>query len=367
MPQRDVIVIGGSAGALGPLKTIVQHLPVGFGASLLVVLHTRSSGNGALPQILSHISKLPVRFARRDEPLRHGHIYIAPPDLHLIVAADELRLVHGPRENGFRPAIDPLFRTAARELQARVAGIILSGALSDGTYGLSLIKQHGGVAIVQDPAEADVASMPNNALAAVDVDYVLPAMEIAAKITELTEARPSTLHPGETPMPRREDDLEPQLPTVTEVSEMEDRFGAASSLTCPDCGGALWEVQDGRVHRYQCHTGHQFAPDALDAEQRDAVDGALWSAMRVLEEHAELKMRLARRAADNGLQAVSEGFLEGAQDARAQAQQIRSLLFTPSATVAAHDTAVRRNVPHPVRAVGGHERRRKKARKKIRD
>src|SRR5215813_13704929 len=214
MPNHDVIVIGGSAGSLEPLTTIVQALPAGLKAAVLVVMHVRPGSDGVLPQILGRTTVLPVTFAEHGEPFSHGHVYVAQPDLHLIVTDGRLRLVHGPRENGFRPAIDPLFRTAARELDSRVVGVILSGALSDGAYGLSLIKQHGGVAIVQDPEEARVDSMPMKALSTVDADYVLPAVQIAAAVTRVIEERHAEVRSsGVHLMPRSNGELEPQLPS----------------------------------------------------------------------------------------------------------------------------------------------------------
>lgn len=322
MPQH-VVAIGASAGGLEALTAIIQRLPRSIDAALLVVMHTRSNGSLGLPSILSRGSELTASFAVDDQPLEAGHVYVAPPDFHLVVEASRLRVVHGPRENGFRPAIDPLFRTAAREFGPRVIGVILSGALSDGTYGLSVIKQHGGTAIVQHPDDAVIPSMPRSALAAVDVDHALPASDIAAMIATLTRSQPER----EANMARSRD-LEPQLRNKEiEVAEMTQHFGAPSALTCPDCGGALWEVQEDRVVRYQCHVGHQYAPDNLEAAQRDQIDGALWSAVRVLEEHAELKLRMARQAADRGLSVVSDGFEDGARDAHRQAQNIRSVLL----------------------------------------
>jgi len=255
---------------------------------------------------------------------------LARPDFHLIVTSSGLRVVHGPRENGFRPAIDPLFRTAAHEFGPRVVGVILSGGLSDGTYGLNVVKEYGGVTIVQDPEDAIIANMPTSALNAVDVDYVRAAADIGPAIVRLSRHNDGAEHEeadkGEYEMARPKDP-EPQLPADnTEVVEMTTRFGPPSALTCPDCGGALWEVEDGRLVRYQCHVGHQFAPDALEAEQRGALDSALWGAVRALEEHADLKGRLARRAAANGLQQMSEGFAEGAREAHGQAQTIRAVL-----------------------------------------
>lgn len=235
MPQPDIIVIGASAGGLPALTTILNGLPPTLPAVVLVVMHIGATSNGVLPTILRRHVDLPVLFANDYVRPVHGHIYVARPDFHLLVHDGHLRVVHGPRENGFRPAIDPLFRTAAREFGPRVIGIVLSGALSDGTYGLGVIKDRGGITVVQDPLDAEVASMPQHALNAVDVDYVLPASEIPALLVRLSE----TTIQGETAMARARD-LEPQLPSEeTEVAAMEKRFGAPTPLTCPDCGGAL--------------------------------------------------------------------------------------------------------------------------------
>ena len=344
MPHRDIVVIGASAGGLRALTNIVERLPAGLRASVLVVMHTRPHGDGVLPEILERAGTLPVTFARTGERLAHGHVYVCRPDVHLLVTDGRLREVRGPRENGFRPAIDPLFRTAARQFGSRVVGVILSGALSDGAFGLTMVKQHGGVAIVQDPDEAIISSMPRNAIKAVDVDYVLPTAEIAAVIERLSRAELE----GEQPMQRRRD-LEPQLPAEdTRIAEMMARFDAPAPLSCPDCGGALWEVQDGRLVRYQCHVGHQFAPDTLEDRQRTVVETALWTAVRVLEEHAELKGRMARRAEETGLDHVSHGFADGARDAHTQAQHIRSLLFAadgPGARADAADRPARPRAP----------------------
>ena len=325
MPESSIVLIGASAGGLEALSTIVQQLPDSLPASVVIVVHSSTNGQGVLPLILRRISALPVAFARNGDVLAPGRIYVAQPDFHLIMGPNSLAVVHGPRENGFRPAIDPLFRTAARELGPRVIGVILSGALSDGTYGLSIVKHHGGLAIVQDPQDAVIPGMPQSAIQSVDVDYVVPAAEIGSLITRLAAAAADTK--GRLDMPRSKEP-EPQLPSEeTEVGEMNQLFGAPSGLTCPDCGGALWEIQDDRVLRYQCHVGHQYAPENLEAGQRDAIDSALWSAVRVLEEHADLKTRMSTRAAESGLKVVSEGFAEGARDARRHAQRIRSVLF----------------------------------------
>ena len=327
MPSRDVVVIGASAGGHAALSAIVRALPPSLPACILIVVHSPPHGGSLLPDILQRVSALPVAFADEGDALRHGRVYLARPDRHLLIKAQTLTLGRGPRENGFRPAIDPLFRTAARELGPRVIGLVLSGGLSDGTYGLSAIKNAGGVAIVQDPQEAIVGTMPLTAMREVDVDYVAPASDIAGIIERLARA---SHREGGSPASARTQDPEPQLAAgLTDVGEMNARFGPPAGLTCPDCGGALWEVADGRVVRYQCHVGHQYAPESLDAGQSDAIDSALWTAVRVLEEHADLKARMARRAADRGLEVVAAGFVQGAEDARAQAERIRSIMVHP--------------------------------------
>ena len=185
MAHHDVVVIGASAGGLQALTTVVRSLSDRLPACLLVVLHSASDGSGVLPHIIGRSTALPVAFGKTGDPVAPGRIYVAPPDCHLIVAPSGLRLVHGPRENGFRPAIDPLFRTAARAFGPRVIGVILSGALADGSYGLSVVKHHGGIAIVQDPNDAIVPAMPRNAIEHVDVDHILVARDIGAEIARL--------------------------------------------------------------------------------------------------------------------------------------------------------------------------------------
>ncbi len=322
MTKDAVVVIGASAGGLQALTTIVEQLPRSLPACVLIVMHASSS---VLPQILNRFSSLPVAFAKDGDSLDSGHVYVAPPNFHLLVGARGVMLVQGPRENGFRPAIDPLFRTAAREFGPRVIGVVLSGALSDGTYGLSAIKHHGGLTIVQDPKDALLPSMPQSAID-VGVAHVLAATDIAHEIER--GARGIADAQGRAKMPRT-NQLEPQESTQdTEIRDMNALFGPPSGLTCPDCGGALWHIEDGQIVRYQCHVGHQYAPENLEAAQRDGIDGALWTAVRVLEEHANLKSRMAKRAADGGLAGVSEGYREGARDAHEQARRLRLVLFS---------------------------------------
>jgi two-component system, chemotaxis family, protein-glutamate methylesterase/glutaminase len=303
--------------------TIVRALPKTYRGSILIVVHTRNDGDSFLAQILGRVTPLPVRFAIDGEQLEAGTILVAPPDFHLLVRASAIELNRGPRENGFRPAVDPLFRTASRVYGSRVMGIVLSGALDDGTYGMKVVQDGGGTTVIQDPNEATVPSMPLNVLRTIDVDHVLRASAIAELIVRAADSRSQ----GEPAMARPKEPEPQNLRGETEVEEMLEDFGPPSGLTCPDCGGSLWEIEDGKLVRYRCHVGHQFTPDGLDSEQSDAVEGALWSAVRVLEEHADLRRRMARRAQAAGLNHVSSGFEKSADETHRQAHSIRGLLF----------------------------------------
>ena len=251
--------------------------------------------------------------------------------------------MHGPRENGFRPAVDPLFRTAARSRGTGVVGVILSGALDDGAYGLSAIVRRGGIAIVQDPDDAEVPSMPLAALRLTQVHAVVPSSQIADAIVRFCH-QPAGQEVRS--MPRR-DEPEPQRPAdETQVADMVALNGLPSPITCPACGGALWETGEDGVVRYACHVGHQYAPDSLLAEHGEAVEQALWSAVRVLEQHAELRQRMSKRARDAGMARVAEGFAEDSQQ------------LSPPGT--AHPAAALR--PARSRGAGPHARSARKAR-----
>ena len=344
MPKLDVIVIGMSAGGLEALREILGGVSATLPAAVLVVVHTSSDGTGQLADVLGRDSQLPVAFAKHGERLEAGRVYVAPPNVHLMVNAAGAVLNQGPRENGFRPGIDPLFRTAARVYGARVMGIVLSGALDDGTYGLKLIKDAGGLAVVQDPGEAMVTGMPLSAIRHVEVDHVLGAAAIASLIDEWA---------GETgrggDVVGRDKESEPLGDEEDTVRDMNAEFGPAAGLTCPDCGGALWEIKEGKLVRYRCHVGHQYSSEGLDAGQRDAVEYALWAAVRVLEEHADLRSRMSRRADLSGLNLVASSFADSSREAHAQAQQIRDVLMQNSAEPAADELVASAMAPAPVK------------------
>ncbi|HEY7605180.1 MAG TPA: chemotaxis protein CheB [Actinomycetes bacterium] len=323
MPDHDIVVIGASAGGVEALAGLAASLPAGLPAAVLVVLHVPSIGSSALPDILSRHGPLPASHVKDGEPVEPGHIYIAPPDHHLLLRQGHMHLSRGPRENGHRPAVDPLFRSAAREYAARVVGVILSGALDDGTAGLLAIKSRGGIAVVQDPADAIYPGMPGNALEVVEVDHVVPVGAMGEVLARLA-GEPAAQPPGPTPA-----DLEVEV-EVDEFSleAMEgEHAGEPSGFSCPDCNGVLWGIDDGGMHRFRCRVGHAWSPEALLARQREALEAALWIALRSLEERAALARRLAGPARDRGHRLTAARFEEQATEAQGAARVVRELLI----------------------------------------
>ena len=287
--HRDLIVAGASAGGVEALAKLVADLPPELPAAMLVVLHVLSTGTSVLPNILDRAGPLPATSARHHELIERGHIYVAPPDHHMLVADDHIELTHGPRENGHRPAIDPLFRSAARSRGERVIAVVLSGALDDGTAGLQVVQRAGGTTLVQDPDEALYEGMPRSAIEHGAADHVVELRAMADAICDLID---SPIEAAADPEPVPELDHGP-----LDIAERAPLRGDASGLTCPECGGALWEQQDGDVVRFRCHVGHAYSAESMQAEQGLALEAALWSALRSLEERAGLFRRLARRLA----------------------------------------------------------------------
>src|SRR5262245_34604562 len=277
-----------------------------------------------LPEILTRAGRLPAVHPNDGDRLEYGRIYVGRPDHHLVVGpGNVVRVVHGPTENGCRPAIDPLFRSAARVYGPRVIGIVLTGGLDDGTAGLAAVKEAGGIAIVQDPDEAFAPSMPRSARAFVPVDHVLPMREMGLLITELTreETEPQPLRDGVHMAP-----LEPDLAEPPLALQETDRPGKVSIFTCPECHGTLWEADEQGIVRFRCRVGHVYSAESMLAAQTDSVDRALWTAVRSLEERAALTLRLAERAHARKHNWVARAFEERALAADGHAAVIRELL-----------------------------------------
>jgi two-component system chemotaxis response regulator CheB len=311
----DVVVIGASAGGVEALRNLVRALPGDFAAPLLVVLHVPASGTSVLPEILDRAGPLRARHAEDGGEIENGRIYIAPPNRHLLIDGGRLALTQGPRENGHRPAIDPLFRSAALAFGSSSAGVVLSGTLDDGTAGLHAIKQAGGATLVQDPDEALYASMPSSAIAYVRPDYVQPIADLAATLVRLT----STSN-GRSPKGAAAADPAP-APDAEQA-----QAGALAPFSCPDCGGTLWETHAGQALSYRCRVGHAFALHSLLARQEEAVERALYAAYRALEERAAMTRRLSRRLAERDRRVSAERFARQAEASASQAAELKAIL-----------------------------------------
>jgi two-component system chemotaxis response regulator CheB len=322
MAARDVVVIGASAGGVEALRALVAALPPDLPAAVAVVLHIPARSPSALPAILRRSGPLPAVHATDGDTLRNGIIYVAPADHHLLIRDGRLSLSHGPAENGHRPAIDPLFRSAARAFGERVAGVVLSGARDDGTSGLAAIKSRGGLALVQDPAEALHPSMPRSALDHLDIDHVHTSAGLGALIGKLAMDG----HAGLASPPQASADLDEEV----EMSEM--TAGDPSYLEhpagfgCPSCHGSLFDVSGSPVPRYRCRVGHAWSPESLLDEQAAALEGALWMALRSLEEKSALSQRMSESARGRGNERAAERYRETAVESLFAAGRIRELI-----------------------------------------
>lgn len=321
--RRDLIVIGASAGGVEALKTVVASLPADLPATVLVVLHVPSYGGSRLPAILNRVGTLPARHPSNDEKLAPGVVLVAPPDQHLVTDGRRALVTNGPRENGHRPAIDALFRTAARSARERVIGVVLSGVLYDGAAGLSAVAACGGVTVVQDPRDALFPAMPLHAMARAEVNHAVPADEIGALLAKLCREE----------IVATDFDVDDDLSIEADMAMMEgdamdlpDRPGRPSGFSCPDCSGVLWEIDDGDAIRYRCRVGHAWSAEGLLGEQGLQLEQALWIALRGLEEKAALADRLRSRATARGHRVLAGRYAAQSDEASRAARTIRSLL-----------------------------------------
>jgi two-component system chemotaxis response regulator CheB len=324
VPNLDVIVIGASAGGVGSLKRVVERLPAALPASIFITLHPPENVRSVLPRILQRAGNLPATHAENGEPIEIGRIYIAPPGFHMTVERDRVRVTRGAREHGNRPAIDPLFRSAALAFGPRVVGVVLSGQLDDGTVGLVEVKRAGGVAMVQHPDDTPFQSMPRSAIAHVNVDYILPADEIGRMLEHLVMEEESA-----DPAPDgREQVVRHELESLTHHEDEREKPGQPSPYSCPDCGGVLWEMKEGELLKFRCRVGHAYNHETLLSAQARTIEEALWTALRALEEQAAVKKRIGERMRRHDHDAAADQRLRRARQIDEQAEQVRALLLS---------------------------------------
>lgn len=325
MATEKIVVVGASAGGVEALGALVRALPADFPAPVVIVLHIPGQHPSLLPRILARKAALPVLSAEEGERVQPGRVYVAPPDRHVLVDHEGvLHTPRGPKENSHRPAIDPLFRSAALAYGPNAVGVILTGTRDDGTSGLSAIKQCGGIAVVQDPDDAAYASMPRSALDHVEVDHCVPLRDIAARLIQVvSEHRKTGASTGNVRMIEKETRIAAMTP---KSMQEDDRPGQPSAFSCPDCGGVLWEIEEGDMVRYRCRVGHAYSPESMVGALDDALEEALWIALKTLEESARLAHRLAESEGARGQAWLVRRFREREKDARQRAEVIRQFL-----------------------------------------
>ncbi len=320
MECKALIVAGASAGGLDALIALVGGLPHDLPVAVCVVLHIGSRRSLA-PLILDGAGALPAAHAVDGEAIRPGHIYVAPPDHHLLVESGRLRLSRGPREHSTRPAVDPLFRSAAQDYGPRVIGVVLSGMLDDGTAGLCEIKRHGGITMVQDPDDARFAGMPRSALNNAPVDHRAAAHAMGALLARLVRAMDPI---PKAPVPRSEG--RPQSSKEGARMEGDYELNTPVSLTCPECGGALRETTVDSLPYFTCHIGHRYAADSMDEAQFRMMEHAFGTAVRALNERAALCGRLAEAAQRKGHALSAQRWNNAGHEARERAQLLLDFL-----------------------------------------
>jgi two-component system chemotaxis response regulator CheB len=323
--QTDtIVVVGASAGGVEALTQLVSGLPGDFPAPVVVVLHVSPEAPSLLPRILARESELAVRPATDAQPLEPGVVYVAPPDRHTLAQRGTLRVVRGPQENGHRPAIDPLFRSAAAWYGAGAVAVVLTGVLDDGAAGAAAVSRRGGAVVVQDPKEAPYPSMPLHAIAADHPCEVLPVREIPGALVEAVRARAEQAFED-----AAEEDGESQFSAfeLSAIERSEEVPGTQAPFACPACGGSLWEAPDEAVLRFRCRVGHAFAADSLLQGQSTEVERALWVALSALEERAALSRRIADRLRGSGSHHRAEQYDAAVKEAETNGRLLRDMIL----------------------------------------
>jgi two-component system chemotaxis response regulator CheB len=331
MAADRVVVIGASAGGVAALEPLVAGLPADFPAAVLIVLHMAATQKSLLAGILSRAGPLRAAPAMDGAPLRAGHIYVAVADHHLMVEQARVKVTRGPKENHFRPSIDVLFRSAAYYFGARAIGVVMSGALSDGSSGLFAIKRLAGIAVIQDPDEALYSSMPLSALSRVDVDYALPAAEMGALLSGLTKQPPRT-EPLDAAHYRK--DLKADIEVAAAESAFERgimEYAKPSAYTCPECHGVLFRIEEGKHDRFRCHTGHGFTTAALLDGCTVSVEATLWEAVKSLQETVALLNESAQTLRETSDEVGADALQQQANEAESRLNTLRAIALDHAA------------------------------------
>ncbi|QNA87752.1 chemotaxis protein CheB [Massilia sp. Dwa41.01b] len=323
--RRNIVVIGASAGGVEALRTLFAGLPTDLSASFFVVLHLSPHSPSQLDRILQKTTSMHVAFARDRQPIVPNTVYIAPPDRHLMIEGDQVRVTRGPRECRSRPAVDVLFRSAALAFGPRVIGVILTGSLDDGTAGLWQIKDRKGLVFVQEPDQAAHRSMPDSAIEHVEVDCLGSIERLSAEIAQETTREPELPQVGQ---PRHAQQVENAV--ALEGKGMYAgvmNLGKVSQYTCPECHGVLVQIEEGKLVRFRCHTGHAYSFKSLLVEVNEAIDSSLWSTVRAIEERILVLKQLAEIAEEAGRTTDASRLRAKAAEAEEKCAPLRELVL----------------------------------------
>jgi two-component system, chemotaxis family, protein-glutamate methylesterase/glutaminase len=344
VPKRDIIVIGASAGGIESLKVVLAGLPQDFPGALLIVLHMAPKGGNALASILDRAGPLHAATAVDGERIVAGRVYVCRADHHLLVGDGRVLVRRGPRENGYRPGVDPLFRSAALRYGSRVVAVVLSGTLSDGAAGLATVRSQGGSSIVQDPHDALYPGMPTSALQVAGADFIVPSHDIGPLLERLatgqadpprepvaTDAARSgapSAQANASEEPERADALRREVALLEGERHLPPpaQLGVPSPWPCPDCSGVLWEVPDEDVLRFRCRVGHAWAAENLLTEQDEAIERAMWVALRALEDRLALARRVHQRTETKGFRISADRVLQDAEELERDIAVLRGVL-----------------------------------------
>ena len=319
-----IVVIGSSAGGLNAISELVSQLPQELNAAILIVLHLSKAALGDI--LINRIQKstsLPCKIAEDKEKIKAGHIYVGPPDAHLLLKKDSIIIGHGPAENRFRPSIDVLFRSAAASHSEKVIGVILTGFLNDGTAGMMAIKQSGGYCIVQDPNEAEYPDMPLAVLENMEVDDCVSLKNMGKAIAEIINNAEVKGIVAPDKIIAESKLSERSATTIEGIS----RLGEKTIYACPDCGGGLWRIEDGKIKHYRCHIGHSYSEDDLLVKQSETTENTLWVAVRMMEERKLFLRKIAKENDDKGLQRLGSEYSRRAEDLEQHIEKLKELLF----------------------------------------
>lgn len=322
MANRDLLAMGMSAGGFEALRFLASRLPGDLQAAVLITFHLSSQFRSELDIILSRSGPLPATFARDGEHLEKSRIYIAPSSYHLLVDGGTLSLGVGPRENHARPAIDPMLRSIAACCGFRAIGVVLTGALYDGASGLWALKECGGITVVQDPSDAAFPEMPRSALSRSVPDHVVKMEDLPGLLQRLV------LEPAGKPRPLPDTlhyEIEVAKNGYSSMNEM-DRIGQRSVLSCPDCGGVMWEMEEGELIRYRCHIGHAYTGELMSVALDEDLRRALGTALRALEERGALMKRLHQQAISRGHHHSAHDWEQKVREFEQQEQTIRAAI-----------------------------------------